>query len=151
MTIRNVGRVHQDQTAKLIPSIWDIPGALKAFAGDADFIAAWSGERYWLGGLFVALMLAGLWPARWRRKRRPEESGILQEDSPVRRRGVVLVSVWLACTILIPYTVSLLSTPVFSNRYMISGSFAFLTVGRQGDSKYSLATGANGAWAPGSF
>jgi mannosyltransferase len=132
VTLRKVGWVHQGQASMLIPSIWDIPGALKAFAGDADFIATWSGERFWLGGLFSALMLAGLWPARWGRKIRPEESGIFQDDSPVRRRGVVLVSVWLACTILIPYIVTALSVPVFSNRYMVSGSFAFLLLVARG-------------------
>ena len=132
VTFRNVGRAHQGQASMLIPSIWDIPGALKAFAGDADFIATWSGERFWLGGLYVVLMLVGLWPARWGRKWRHEEAGILQEDSPVRRQGVVLVSVWLACTILIPYIVTMLSVPVFSNRYMISGSFAFLLLVARG-------------------
>jgi len=125
-TVRDVRRIHRGQASTLIPSIWDIPGALKAFAGDADFIADWCGNRYWLGGLFVALMLAGLWSARWREKNRVEETGFVRDDSHVRRHGVVLVSTWLACTVLIPYIVSMVSVPVFSNRYMISGSFAFL-------------------------
>jgi mannosyltransferase len=132
VTVRNVGWAHQGQASMLIPSIWDIPGALKAFSGDADFIATWSGERFWLGGLFVLLMLAGLWPARWGGKRCPEESGFQRADSPVRRQGVVLASVWLACTILIPYIVTMLSVPVFSNRYMVSGSFAFLLLVARG-------------------
>jgi mannosyltransferase len=129
---RTVSMVRGGQTHLRIPSIWDIPGALKAFAGDADFIATGSGERFWLGGLFVLLMLAGLWPARWGRKSRLEETGNFQEDSPVRRQGVVLVSVWLACTVLIPYIVSVLVAPVFSNRYMMSGSFAFLLLVARG-------------------
>ncbi len=132
VTMRNISRVHQGQTIKLIPNIWDLPGALKAFAGDADFISDGSGERFWLGGTFVLLMLLGLWPSRWPAKRRTGESEILREESPVRRRGVVLVSIWLACTILMPYAVSMLSTPVFSNRYMISGSFAFLLLVARG-------------------
>lgn len=126
VTMRNIRRVYQGQLSPLVPSIWDIPGALKAFAGDADFIANWSGERYWLGGLFVLVMLAGLVPVRWGSKYDADAGYLGNEDSPVRRWGVVLIVTWLLCTILIPYGVSLLSTPVFSNRYMISGSFAFV-------------------------
>jgi mannosyltransferase len=132
IVLRKMGGVQEGQTILRIPSIWDLPGALKAFAGDADFIATRSGERIWLGCLFVLLMVAGLWPTRWGRKVCPDPSDCSQEVSPVWRRGVPLVSVWLACTILIPYMVTLLSVPVFSNRYMVSGSFAFLLLVARG-------------------
>jgi mannosyltransferase len=132
VTLQKVRWVQDGQTILQVPSIWDIPGALKAFAGDADFIATWSGERFWLGGLFVAVMLAGVYPVRWGEKLRREESGIPQEDSPVRRRGLAMVVTWLICTIMIPYVVSVSVAPIFSNRYMVSGSFAFLLLVARG-------------------
>ena len=131
-TLRKVGMVQEGQTHLRIPSIWDIPGVLKAFAGDADFIATGSGERFWMGGLFVLLMIAGLLPIRRGMNSRSVEGGNRREESPIQQQGVVLVTVWLACMILIPFIVSVLVAPVFSNRYMLSGSFAFLLLVARG-------------------
>jgi hypothetical protein len=133
VVILKIRHSHSGQASQLIPGIRGIFEVLNAFAGDADFIANGLGKRTWPGAFFAIVMLAGLIPAGWGKGKR---AGGLENDpqteSPVRRWGGVLIVSWLACTILIPFILSMMSVPMFSSRYMVAGSLAFLLLMARG-------------------
>jgi hypothetical protein len=118
---RRVVRMHE-QSPLYYMSIWDIPGALKALAGDADFLGNWAGERYWIGGLFVLLSLIALVPAGVSGMISRKRSAPVPIPPPVsiRANGLGLTLSWLLTVLLVPFAISHISVPMFSHRYMIS-------------------------------
>jgi hypothetical protein len=122
-----------EQSPRFYMSIWDLPGALKAIAGDGDFLGSWAGESYWIGGLFVLLALVALVPAGvsrtiFRNRSTPQP---IPPPASIRAYGPGLTLAWLLTVLLVPFVVSHLAVPMFSSRYMISVSLAFfLLVGR---------------------
>jgi mannosyltransferase len=119
---RRVVRMHE-QTPIYYMSIWDLPGALKALAGDADFLGSWAGERYWVGGLFILLSLVALVHAGVSRMISRKRSTSPKPDPPlvsIRSNGLGLTLTWLLTVLLVPFAVSHLAVPMFSSRYMVS-------------------------------
>jgi mannosyltransferase len=134
-TLRISGRVVRmhEQTPLFYMSIWDLPGALKAMAGDADFLGSWAGERYWVGGLFVLLSLVALAPDAVSGMISPKRCTPDPVPPPVsiRSKGLGLTLTWLLTVLLVPFAISHLAVPMFSSRYMISIILPFfLLVGR---------------------
>jgi mannosyltransferase len=123
---RKVTVMSQDMSLFML-AIWDLPGALKAIAGDADYIRSGSGDRYWIGGLFVLLSLVAVAKPRSSILKTgsdcpPPQAGA---SSPIRSQGLVLTIVWLLTVWLIPYLISIVAVPMFASRYLISVSLAF--------------------------
>ncbi|MBN1124846.1 MAG: glycosyltransferase family 39 protein [Sedimentisphaerales bacterium] len=118
--LHRINQIQQTGLVLLTPSIWDLPGVAKAFAGDSTVF----------GLLFLLLAIFALF---WARQKGSYESAVslrflgrLGEPLNVQRTfALMFLAVWILVLILIPWFVSQVSTPIFSSRYMIACSIAF--------------------------
>ncbi|MBN1844853.1 MAG: glycosyltransferase family 39 protein [Sedimentisphaerales bacterium] len=113
------------------PSVWDIPGTLKTYAG----------ENIVLGIFFILLAGSSLRLLKRTRGSRGLESlgrqkAAADDQAAVHAENVnsagltagqtlYFLGIWLATPILLPFLVSQVSTPIFGHKYTIAASFAF--------------------------
>jgi mannosyltransferase len=125
-----LGRIAEIQKIDMLwnPSLLDLPGSLKAFVGDNMII-----------GLFFILMAAAAFVTFERNRPEPGKNILFRTVRIFGRNihitwsgPVILLLLWLLVSLIVPFIVSKVSTPIFHQRYMIGASAAFFLLAARG-------------------
>ena len=118
-----LGKIIRIQTTGLLwaPSILDVPGAFKTFSGDSA----------WMGVFFILLAGGALIWFKQNGAGKGEAGQMRSGKTIYRHIGFShleqggLLWCWLGVLIILPYVISLVSTPIMQSRYLIAASPAF--------------------------